>query len=61
MVEAVNEKGEDLSEIAKAQFDFRPQKRIIKQLIFEAIYQKTAAYGPFLAILVCLGKNNRKI
>ena len=47
MVEAVNEKGEDLSEIAKAQFDFRPQE-IIKQLdLRKPIYQKTAAYGHF--------------
>jgi S-adenosylmethionine synthetase len=47
MVEAVNEKGENLSEIAKAQFDFRPQE-IIKYLdLRKPIYQKTAAYGHF--------------
>ena len=47
MVEAVNEKGEDLSEIAKAQFDFRPGE-IIKYLdLRKPWYEKTAAYGHF--------------
>lgn len=47
MVEAVNEKGENLSEIAKSQFDFRPQE-IIKHLgLRRPIFQKTAAYGHF--------------
>jgi S-adenosylmethionine synthetase len=47
MVEAINEKGDDLSEIAKAQFDFRP-KAIIKHLdLRRPIFKKTAAYGHF--------------
>lgn len=47
MVEAINEKGENLSEEAKKMFDFRP-KEIIRHLdLRKPIYQKTAAYGHF--------------
>lgn len=47
MVEALNEKGESLSKIAKELFDFRPQE-IIKTLDLRSpIFQKTAAYGHF--------------
>jgi S-adenosylmethionine synthetase len=47
MVEATNEKGEDLSEIAKAKFDFKPKAIIEKLDLRKPIYQKTAAYGHF--------------
>lgn len=47
MVSAINERGEDLSGIAREQFDFRPQS-IIKYLkLREPIFQQTAAYGHF--------------
>lgn len=47
MVEAINEKGESLAEIAKQKFDFRP-KAIIERLdLRRPIYAKTAAYGHF--------------
>ena len=47
MVEAIDENGKSLAEIAKANFDFKPQA-IIKQLdLRRPIYQQTAAYGHF--------------
>jgi S-adenosylmethionine synthetase len=47
MVEAINEKGEDLSDLAKSKFDFKPQA-IIKELdLRRPIYLQTAAYGHF--------------
>lgn len=47
MVEAINEKGEDLSQVAQKLFDFRPLE-IIRQLdLRRPIYQKTSAYGHF--------------
>jgi len=47
MVEAINEKGESLSEIVKSKFDFKP-KAIIETLdLRKPIYQQTAAYGHF--------------
>lgn len=47
MIEAVNEKGEDLSEIVKKNFDFRP-KAIIEALgLRKPIFKKTATYGHF--------------
>lgn len=47
MVEAINEKGENISEIAKTKFDFTP-KAIIETLdLKRPIYLKTAAYGHF--------------
>ena len=47
MVEAINEKGESLSEIAKGKFDFRPKAIIEKLDLRRPIYQQTAAYGHF--------------
>jgi len=47
MVEAINEKGEDLSNIIKDKFDFRP-RAIIKTLdLLRPIYSRTASYGHF--------------
>lgn len=47
MIQAINEKGEDLSEIVKKNFDFRPGS-IIKTLdLRKPIFKKTAAYGHF--------------
>jgi len=47
MVEAIDERGESLSEIVKEKFDFRP-KAIIKRLdLQKPIYFQTAAYGHF--------------
>jgi len=47
MIEAINEKGEDLSDIVKKNFDFRPRE-IIKRLgLNKPIYQQTATYGHF--------------
>jgi S-adenosylmethionine synthetase len=47
MIRAMNEKGEDLSEIVKKNFDFRP-KEIIKRLgLDKPIFSQTAAYGHF--------------
>jgi len=47
MVEAINEKGESLAELAKSKFDFRP-KSIIETLdLRKPIYLQTAAYGHF--------------
>ena len=47
MVEAINEKGESLSEIAKSKFDFKPRAIIEKLNLRRPIYQQTAAYGHF--------------
>jgi len=47
MVEAVNEKGESIAEIAKSKFDFTPAKIIEKLNLRQPIYQQTAAYGHF--------------
>jgi S-adenosylmethionine synthetase len=47
MVEVINEKGENLSEAVKKEFDFRP-KAIIETLNLRSpIFQATAAYGHF--------------
>ena len=47
MVEAINEKGEDLAEIVRKNFDFKP-KSIIKKLdLQKPIYRQTATYGHF--------------
>ncbi len=47
MIEAINEKGKDLSAIVKRNFDFRP-KEIIKKLgLNKPIFEQTAAYGHF--------------
>ena len=47
MIEAINEKGEDLSAVVKRNFDFRP-KEIIKKLgLDKPIFKQTAVYGHF--------------
>ncbi|OGI65675.1 methionine adenosyltransferase [Candidatus Nomurabacteria bacterium RIFCSPLOWO2_02_FULL_40_10] len=47
MLEAINEKGEDLSEIVRKNFDFRP-RAIIKLLnLRKPIFRQTAAWGHF--------------
>jgi S-adenosylmethionine synthetase len=47
MIEAVNEKGENLAEVVKKNFDFRP-KEIIKKLgLDKPIFRQTATYGHF--------------
>ena len=47
MVKAVNERGEDISEIVRMRFDFRP-KAIIQHLnLRRPIYAQTSAYGHF--------------
>jgi S-adenosylmethionine synthetase len=47
MVEAVNEKGESLSELIKDNFDFRPKAIIEKLNLRSSLFLKTAAYGHF--------------
>ena len=47
MVEAINEKGEDLSEIVKKNFDFRPLEIIKRLNLRTPIFQKNATYGHF--------------
>ena len=47
MVEAVNEKGESLTELVKSKFDFRPQAIIERLNLRKPIYRQTAAYGHF--------------
>jgi hypothetical protein len=47
MIEAINEKGEDLSEIVKKNFDFRPTAIIEKLGLRNPIFRQTATYGHF--------------
>jgi len=47
MVDARDEKGKDLSDYLKKNFDFRPRAIIEKLELQKPIYQKTAAYGHF--------------
>ena len=47
MIEAINEKGEDLSEIVKKNFDFRPLAIIERLKLREPIFRQTATYGHF--------------
>lgn len=47
MIEAINEKGEDLSEIVKRNFDFKPLAIIEKLNLRTPIFSQTAAYGHF--------------
>ena len=47
MVEAINEKGENLSPLVKEKFDFRPLAIIERLGLRQPIFQKTAAYGHF--------------
>ncbi len=47
MVEAVNEKGESLSDVVREKFDFRPKTIIERLNLCRPIYRQTAAYGHF--------------
>lgn len=47
MVEAVNEKGESLSEIVKKEFNFGPQAIIETLSLRSPVFERTAAYGHF--------------
>jgi len=47
MIEALNEKGEDLSEVVKKNFDFRPLAIIERLGLRSPIFRQTAAYGHF--------------
>jgi len=47
MIEAVSEKGEDLSKIVRQNFDFKPLAIIKKLGLRKPIYQQTATYGHF--------------
>jgi len=47
MIEAINEKGEDLSKIVRQNFDFKPLAIIKKLSLRKPTYQQTATYGHF--------------
>lgn len=47
MIEAINERGKDLSEIVKKNFDFRPLSIIERLELRKPIYRQTATYGHF--------------
>lgn len=47
MIEAINEKGEDLSGIVKKNFDFKPLAIIERLGLRNPIFKKTATYGHF--------------
>lgn len=47
MVEAINEKGENIDRALLSSFDFRPQAIIERLKLREPIFQQTAAYGHF--------------
>jgi S-adenosylmethionine synthetase len=47
MIEAINEKGEDLSEIVKKNFNFEPREIIKKLGLEKPIFKQTAIYGHF--------------
>ena len=47
MIEAINEKGEDLAEVVKKNFDFRPLSIIKKLNLRNPIFKQTATYGHF--------------
>ena len=47
MLEAIDEKGRDLSKLVKDKFDFRPQSIIERLNLKSPIYFPTAAYGHF--------------
>ena len=51
MIEAINEKGENLAEIVRKNFDFRPLSIIERLGLRNPVFAQTAAYGHF-------GKNN---
>lgn len=47
MIEAINEKGEDLAPIVRKNFDFRPLAIIERLGLRSPIFRQTAAYGHF--------------
>ena len=47
MVEAINERGENLSEIVKRNFDFKPLAIIERLNLRSPIFSQTATYGHF--------------
>lgn len=47
MIEAINEQGEDLSQVVKKNFDFRPRAIIEKLELTKPIFLQTAKYGHF--------------
>ncbi|MEK9181600.1 MAG: methionine adenosyltransferase [Patescibacteria group bacterium] len=47
MIEAINEKGEDLSEVVRKNFDFRPLAIIERLDLRKSIFRQTATYGHF--------------
>jgi len=47
MIEAINEKGENLSELVKKDYDFSPQAIIERLDLRSPIFQDTATYGHF--------------
>lgn len=47
MIEAVNEKGENLAQYVKKHFEFRPEAIIERLYLRRPIYLSTAAYGHF--------------
>jgi len=47
MIEAINEKGENLAEIVRKNFDFKPLSIIKKLDLRTPIFRKTATYGHF--------------
>jgi len=47
MIEAINEKGEDLSKIVRKNFNFEPLSIIKKLKLQKPIYKQTATYGHF--------------
>jgi S-adenosylmethionine synthetase len=47
MIEAINEKGENLAEIVKKNFDFRPLAIIERLGLRKPIFEQTATYGHF--------------
>lgn len=47
MVEAINEKGESLTDLVGSKFDFRPLAIIERLDLRRPIYQQTASYGHF--------------
>jgi len=47
MIEAISETGENLSDIVRDKFDFRPKSIIEKLDLLKPIYLRTASYGHF--------------
>ena len=47
MIEAINEKGENLTKLVEKNFDFRPLAIIERFDLRKPIYRETAAYGHF--------------